>query len=76
MKKAIEDNDLSPEERHLKIEEDYKKAQIVAIRANTLSKYLELGFPVREAIKLSGFELDENEIKSLEISRKSKKFKK
>jgi hypothetical protein len=76
MKKTEKEDYIDPDKRHLKIDEDFKRAQIVALRVNTLSKYLELGFPVRFAIKLSGIELDESEIKSLEKSRKDKKSKK
>jgi hypothetical protein len=69
-------DELSPEERHLKIEEDYQKAQIAALKVKTFSMGLEIGLPVRIALKEAGIKMDDNEIKALETTRKAKKTKK
>ena len=63
---------MSPEERHLRIEEEYQQAMAMKNRVDALSTYLNLGFPVRTALKLSSIKLSEEDIKTVEKNRKKK----
>jgi len=66
------DDILDPDERRQKIEDDYKIAKIAQLRLDTFLKYLEMGFPVRDAAKLAGLNMSDEEISLIKKSRKSK----
>ena len=76
MAKREEEESMSPEERRLKIEEDYKAAQAMATRVNILSTYLDMGLPIRTALKHAGIKLSDSEIKAIEKNRAKKAVKK
>jgi hypothetical protein len=75
MTKNADKDILTPEERHLKIEEDYKKAQIASLRANSLMQLVASGVPAGLAYKMLDGELSPAEIKTLDNTLKIKKNK-